>query len=207
MKHRLASALVRLYPAAWRREYGAELTDLLVNRPFGVGALADVIWNAFGQRLRRPEPALISASAVFAMVVSLFLCRSAAFMIFKFMLGPAHGRGGQLMSSGWPRYFPLAMALWFAACAVWGLSTGIGTLRRKRWARMSIQLFGVALVLFILPAEFEMWAAPVPVRMKAVRYGLYAAQALVGVWWLFFFNAMKTKRAFAGLPAPADGSG
>ena len=57
------------------------------------------------------------------------------------------------MSSGWPRYFPLAMALWFAACAVWGLSTGIGTLRRKRWARMSIQLFGVALVFFILPAD------------------------------------------------------
>lgn len=31
----IVAALVRLYPSAWRSEYGAELTDVLLARPVG----------------------------------------------------------------------------------------------------------------------------------------------------------------------------
>jgi hypothetical protein len=53
------AVLVRLYPAAWRSEYGAELRDVLLARPLGPLTIADVLWN--GLRLRAPaaEPSTI----------------------------------------------------------------------------------------------------------------------------------------------------
>ena len=38
-------ALLRLYPAAWRAEYGPELTGILLERPLSARVLADVVSN------------------------------------------------------------------------------------------------------------------------------------------------------------------
>jgi hypothetical protein len=52
LKTRTVAALVRLYPAAWRREYGQELTGILLARPLGARVVVDVVCNGLRQRAR-----------------------------------------------------------------------------------------------------------------------------------------------------------
>ena len=58
-RDRLIAALLRIYPAAWRREYGEELTDILRERPLTARVMADVAWNGLSQRGRAAEPSTI----------------------------------------------------------------------------------------------------------------------------------------------------
>ena len=55
----LIAALLRIYPAAWRREYGAELTAILQGRPLGLRVMTDVLWNGLRLRVRAAEPSTI----------------------------------------------------------------------------------------------------------------------------------------------------
>ena len=52
MKTMLVSWLLRLYPKAWRKEYGAELGDMLRARPLSAGVCSDVLLSALWQRVR-----------------------------------------------------------------------------------------------------------------------------------------------------------
>jgi len=54
MNRRLARALVRLYPTAWRRRYGAEFASLLEDGPGGLGAALNVVASALGERIFPP---------------------------------------------------------------------------------------------------------------------------------------------------------
>lgn len=72
LKSSLVSALVRLYPAHWRAEYGAELEDLLLARPMGVHAIADVVWNGVRQRGRSLDLATYFGLAALLAVVAAF---------------------------------------------------------------------------------------------------------------------------------------
>jgi hypothetical protein len=55
-KARIVAALVRLYPAAWRAEYGPELTIILLARPLTARIIGDVLHNGLQQRVRLAEP-------------------------------------------------------------------------------------------------------------------------------------------------------
>ena len=57
LKHLFVAALLRLYPASWREQYGAELEDLILAQPLTIVTLVDVLWNGLRQRLRLTEPA------------------------------------------------------------------------------------------------------------------------------------------------------
>jgi hypothetical protein len=51
--------LVRLYPKAWRAEYGEEFLAVLEARPLRTRVVLDVLWSAVRQRWREEEPARI----------------------------------------------------------------------------------------------------------------------------------------------------
>lgn len=72
MKSWLVTALIRLYPAHWRAEYGAELEDMLLTRPLGVPAIADVVWNGIGQRVRSLDLATGFGLAAMLIVLGTF---------------------------------------------------------------------------------------------------------------------------------------
>jgi hypothetical protein len=55
MKTKLVSALMRLYPKAWRKEYGAELVAMLQARPLTGRVCRDVVRSALWQRVRAIE--------------------------------------------------------------------------------------------------------------------------------------------------------
>jgi hypothetical protein len=59
IKHHISTALVRLYPLAWRNEYGPELTDILLSGRLSARVIADVVWNSLRQRARSPEPSTV----------------------------------------------------------------------------------------------------------------------------------------------------
>jgi len=69
----IAEALLRIYSAAWRREYGDELMDILVERPMTIRIVTDVISAALLHRARTAAPStvlgLASMLVVFAGVV------------------------------------------------------------------------------------------------------------------------------------------
>jgi len=66
-KRRLIESILRSYPVEWRREYGAELADLLATHTLGIRVVADVLWSGVQQRMRSREPAtLLGCVAMFA---------------------------------------------------------------------------------------------------------------------------------------------
>ena len=68
-RHLIASLLLRLYPRRWRREYGAELRDLVLVRPFTIRAMLDLAWNGVRQRGRDAAPSTILGVACLLVVL------------------------------------------------------------------------------------------------------------------------------------------
>jgi hypothetical protein len=73
LKLRMVTALVRLYPAAWRREYGPELTDMLLTRPLSPRIISDVLRNGLRQRIRTAAPSTLFGLAVMLVILTGFL--------------------------------------------------------------------------------------------------------------------------------------
>jgi hypothetical protein len=48
--------LLRLYPRAWRKEYGEEMRSMLLAQPLTASVIGDVFLNAMRQNFRRPDP-------------------------------------------------------------------------------------------------------------------------------------------------------
>jgi hypothetical protein len=99
------------------------------------------------------------------------------------------------------------------ALAAWGVTTAIGLIRLRRWARVCILIFSVfmvltfgsgALVMAFLPLP-SLPSAP-PSLMTGLRIGIvciYGILALLGGWWLYLFNRAAVVVQFAPGPPPA----
>ncbi len=69
MRTRLVSWLLRLYPSAWRKEYGAELSDMLRARPLTTRVCSDVVLSAMWQRMRGVQaPTWVGIGLMFAVI-------------------------------------------------------------------------------------------------------------------------------------------
>lgn len=72
-KRWIVSALVRVYPASWRAEYGGEFEALLLGRRLTLGVGSNVIANGLWQRLRLAEPStLLGVAAMLGTLAGLF---------------------------------------------------------------------------------------------------------------------------------------
>lgn len=99
----------------------------------------------------------------------------------------------------------------FLGIAVFGIFTGIGLIRLKNWARISILVFsgftvffgGIALLfLMAMPFPTNPTGPPVdPGAVKAIVLLVYGIPVLIGIWWLVLFNLKGTKAQFAGAPS------
>ncbi|HUK88208.1 MAG TPA: hypothetical protein VLT85_11130 [Terriglobales bacterium] len=117
----------------------------------------------------------------------------------------------------------LVEAAMFGVVAVLGIATGVDLLRLRRWARVSVLIFGGFLGLMGFTAGFVILLMPFPTPphppaelarvMTGVRVGISAFYFLLlalGAWWLWLFTRESVKAQFAGgkpgLAAPAGGS-
>jgi hypothetical protein len=103
--------------------------------------------------------------------------------------------------------------------AVWGIATSIGLFRLKNWARISILVFSVLLILMsgfgvLTSLLFAFYPPPAnqaidPSIFAGIRIVLtvfWSALLVVGIWWLVFFNRAKVKQQFVPVqPAFAAG--
>jgi hypothetical protein len=144
------------------------------------------------------RPAAVTASAVVALIGSLLALLLAGVMVVGAYTAPMQvpAMRGPLVGSG----------TLLAALAALGVATGVGVLRLRPWARMSMLVFGgfMAVVSFLsaLVLAFVPIPAPpgAPISESSVRIfmvGFYAIPLLIGVWWLVLFNRAATKEAFA----------
>jgi hypothetical protein len=118
------------------------------------------------------------------------------------------------------KYFMILTAVLFFAAGAWGISTGMGLLRIREWSRISMLVFS-ALMLFICIPGLLMFlsmpfpppgTAPSPQLTKNMLMGtkifltlFYAFLAVLGGWWLYFFNKRSTKEQFLKVPGgPSD---
>jgi hypothetical protein len=75
MKNWIIATLLRLYPTGWRREYGAELTDVLLSRPLSASVIGDVFLSGLWQRISATEPSNL-LGLVMMLVVAIGIVRN-----------------------------------------------------------------------------------------------------------------------------------
>jgi hypothetical protein len=143
MKRHLISFLLRLYPARWRSEYGAEFANLLAARPLTVREFSNVVAHAAWQQLRLGEPWLLLG--VPATLVSLIGCAErVAGVPFA-----ARDHGGNFAGAA------IALTVFFATGCWTMWRNGKGAGRAAIWFNLLASspyfLFGLAGVAGVLP--------------------------------------------------------
>ncbi len=159
--------------------------------------------------------ASVTAAAVVAILGSLILllCCSAAFLVF--LLDKLPGTAPELPPS--VRYMMLGTQGLMVCLSLFGVATGIGLLHLRKWARISILIWGGLSVFFGVigvPIAYVTMFSPNPSApalptesLQAVRWILlliYGLPLLIGVWWLILFNRKSVKAQFAGATGSAD---
>jgi hypothetical protein len=161
--------------------------------------------------------ASVTAAAVVAILGGLFfvLCFSASF--FVFLLAKLPGTAHEFPSS--MRYIMLGAQAFMIGLSLFGIATGFGLLTLRKWARISILMWGGLSAFFGvvgIPIAYLMLLSPnpsaaaLPVEgMQAVRAILlviYGTPFVIGVWWLILFNRKAVKVQFADRRASGDPS-
>lgn len=90
--------------------------------------------------------------------------------------------------------------------AAWGIITAVGLFRLRAWARTSMLVFSGMLVAFRLMGVPFLLAMPMQpgtpepaARMARIFMSvLYLSLAVLGTFWLYFFNRTSVKKQFLG---------
>jgi len=138
--------------------------------------------------------ASIVASGIVAILSGLNLLNIATSMTLK-----PHIPGG---ASEFIIFARISGAL-LTVCAAFGIATAVALFKHKRWARIAIQGFGVALAVISIPAGAGVLVAGTasPELARSARYFahllIYPAQIVIAIWWLILFNTRTAKNILA----------
>ena len=134
-RHWIIAALMRLYPASWRNEFGAELQDLLLARPLTFAIACNVLWSGLRQRGRATEPATIIGLGMMAVVAAAFIFSSEP------VLQPS-GITWPPLDVSWLDPSTEFYALLLMVCGVWTQLKYSDRIRRSAIAAMKLTLIG-----------------------------------------------------------------
>ncbi|HST10826.1 MAG TPA: hypothetical protein VLL05_10650 [Terriglobales bacterium] len=155
----------------------------------------------------------VTFSAVTALIGSILTFLVGLVMVAVMIFAPLPATGQTPMSPAFMRGMFVALSLFYLVPAVWGIATGIGLLRLRNWARISIIVFSVLLVLTGFFAGLVSLLMPTPAgaagATAAMTLGVKIGMAVfwltllgIGVWWLIFFTRSTVKVQF--VPAQMD---
>ncbi|HTT33644.1 MAG TPA: hypothetical protein VMH48_08580 [Methylomirabilota bacterium] len=153
--------------------------------------------------------------AILAAVLSL-LCFLLAFLVTGLLPLP---RGTVEL----PPQLRTAMLVMYAimmAVSIFGIFTGIGLIRLRHWARISVLIWGGLCVCFgaigipfafflrnfTPPSAPELPQGPEHLLQFTLIF-IYGLPLLVGIWWLILFNRKSVKAEFAGTGTEAGATG
>jgi hypothetical protein len=109
----------------------------------------------------------------------------------------------------------IVMMLVFCGIAIFGIITGLGVLKLRNWARISMLVWGgvmgffcgiaLAFLLFVPLPEGVENSPLAPNVLRLVVSLAYGVPVAIGIWWLWLFNQSSVKEQF--LPTgPAEGA-
>ena len=112
------------------------------------------------------------------------------------------------------RYWVLGVMVFIACLSLFGIATGVGLLRLRNWARVSVLVwagaaifFGASGILVIFVTGF-LPAANFPVEgiwlFRLMLAAVYGAPLAVGIWWLILFTRKEIRSQFAREVTPVD---
>jgi hypothetical protein len=163
MKRGVVRVLVRLYPVAWREEYGQELADLMMARPLSPWALVDVLWSAAREQVRGGEPWVLVGLALMLLSLPGYAFRAVALPasslvswgIIACLTGAATWTGIRCGGGG-GRAAMKATLLWRAPGFVFALLAALGALPVKMHGIRTFPNPGLAIA-FHEPTALSPW--------------------------------------------------
>ncbi len=97
-------------------------------------------------------------------------------------------------------------ALVYIGPSIWGILTSVGLFRLRKWARISILVFSILLILMAVPSGLISFLIPTPEVKGAdpgffpvfriLMAGFWLMLAAIGTWWLIFFTRSGVKAQF-----------
>jgi hypothetical protein len=172
------------------------------------------------------RPSGVTLSAVVLGIFDIFLLIAGLiYVMIAFVFARSPGLPAASVPNGAPppQQLVVGMMAFFALfallCAAWGISTFVGLLRMRNWARISIMIIGgclAALSLFELffcilvqimiktgglpqNANSANLAAANPAALQVfflIGDAMCVAVAAIGIWWIVYFAKQKTRAAF-----------
>lgn len=113
------------------------------------------------------------------------------------------------------KYFMVVMGLFLFVAGVWGIATGMSLMRLREWSRISMLVFSALVLVVCVPGVLIFLLMPFPPPGTATSPELtakilattriflvvfYAVLAVLGGWWLYFFNKQSTRDQFVKTP-------
>jgi hypothetical protein len=154
-----------------------------------------------------PSSAVVAA-AIVGILISLFAVLGTVGAIVGLTMIPS---SSSTAIPPFARSVVIAIMGLFAGLAIFGIFTCVGVLRLKKWARVSMLIWGGVMAAFSgvmllftsfvpLPEMSADTAVSMP-YMRILMAVVYGIQFLIGVWWLLLFNQRAVKEQF--LPVAA----
>jgi Sec-independent protein secretion pathway component TatC len=198
--------LLKSYPSKWRAEYGAEMEDLLAERPIGVSDICNVLWSGMRERLKEPFArflflSLLGGAATF--LISLVL----AMRVWIAIAAPAvaalreHGvkpptlvtarpwEAFEVVFLGIPLVLTSLITFAWVLVLVWRLLRRGNDVRKKRWISRFVICSGAMFVLSMLGSFFWLQNGFLGKLLEgALEYGFVPS---VGLYFeLFLFSTL-----------------
>ena len=155
----------------------------------------------------------VTFSAIVSLLGSALTLGLGVLVIFLlFFFAPTRANFSGVASA--PKAIFVMGALVYILPAIWGIITSIGLFCLKNWARISILVFSVILILMGALVGLIMLLMPLPAApagaatqstmtgIRLVMGAFWFGIAGIGVWWLILFTRPKVKAQFAA-PTPA----
>ncbi|MFI5118737.1 MAG: hypothetical protein ACHP8B_18780 [Terriglobales bacterium] len=160
--------------------------------------------------------ASVTVVAVFSLLGSLLILAMGLLMAFALVIT---GKSNPALKEPAAVIGMLVGMFFLIGPAIWGLATSIGLFQLKRWARLSILVFSVLLVLMSVFSAPMFLLIPLPQTPGAdprvatyLRFGMagfYALLAAIGIWWFLLFTRRSVREqfgAYSGMVAVPLGS-
>jgi hypothetical protein len=158
---------------------------------------------------RRPLGVTLAAVAAI-LGAALFVLMGLGMLITVFVPTPQPGPPAFL------RAVSFVMCFVMLGFAGWGITTAVGLFRLRVWSRWSILVFSALLAFMGGSSALMISIIPMPPTpqvsqqiMTGIKIGMaafYGVLALIGAFWLYYFNSARVRTQF-GTDAATDGPG
>jgi len=157
----------------------------------------------------------VTVVAVLSLIGSLFTLLMGIFMALIPFVIPGEDGAKSPFPPGFMKMMMIGAALMYVLPAIWGILTSIGLFRLKEWARISIIIFSVLLILMSGFGALIAIIVPIPpppnqnvdpgvtTGIRIFMTVFAAALVSIGLWWLVFFTRAKVKEQFTPTSAAA----